>query len=227
MFPQRKNVDDANATSFEFHQTSHMVSRQVVGIFTLLHVPSERLERQPIPVSPLRFRRTFATRAAEEGWPLLVLAELMDHSNTRHVEVYAGLTTRIRAVFSRKIAMDMAPVAMAFSGKIIRGEEEASRPGSASRIIDLRIDQSGGGMGSCGSHAHCGFARPVACYGGCHEFEPWLDGPHDAALDYMLARREYMMDTTDPRMAAINDRAILGCAQIILRCRQIMAEEGK
>lgn len=227
MFPQRQAVDKANAVGFEFHRTSFGLGRRVVKTFTSLPVPSERLEGLPIPVFPRRFRSTFATRAAEEGWPLLVLAELMDHSDTRSVEVYAGLTTRVRTVFSRKIAIDMAPLAMAFSGKIIRREEDASRPGPASRIIDLRIDQSGGSMGSCGSHAHCGFARPIACYGGCHDFEPWLDGPHDAALDYMLARREYMMATTDQRMGAINDRAILGCAQVILRCRQIIAEESK
>lgn len=227
MFPQRKAVGRANAPGFEFHQTPGAVSTRVVKVFSSLRVPSERVQGLPMRITAIRLRRTFATRAAEEGWPLLVLAELMDHSSTRHVEVYASLTTRIRATFSRKIAMDMAPLAMAFGGKIIRSEEAASRPGPASRIIDLRIDQSGGSMGSCGSDVYCGFARPIACYGGCHDFEPWLDGPHDAALDYMLARREYLMATTDPRMAAINDRAILGCAQVVLRCRQILAKEGK
>lgn len=157
---------------------------------------------------------------------MLVIAELMDHANTRNVEVYAGLTSRIRAQFSRKIAMDMAPLAMAFAGKIIRNENDATRPGPVSRIIDLRIDRSGSSMGSCGSHAHCGFLRPIACYAGCYDFEPWLDGPHDVALDYMLARRAELIATTDARIATINDRAILGCAQVILRCRQILAEES-
>ncbi len=225
MFPQRNMVTNANATGLEYHATAHTLTIRVIRLFGLMGVPSERLEGQPIPMNSIRFRRTFATRAAEEGWPLLVLAELMDHSDTRHVEVYTGLTTRIRATFSRKIAMDMAPVANAFAGRIIRSEEEATRPGPASRIIDLRVDRSGASMGSCGSHAHCSFLRPIACYAGCYDFEPWLDGPHDAALDYMLALRERLIATTDPRIAAINDRAILGCAQVILRCRQIMTEE--
>jgi hypothetical protein len=38
-------------------------------------------------------------------------------------------------------------------------------------------------------------------------------------------RREKLMTMSDVRIAAINDRAILGCAQVILRCRQILAEE--
>lgn len=224
LFPQRWLVENADSPGFKYHACAPALSQRIANIFTKLRVPSERLE-QGIPVSAIRFRRTFATRAAEEGWPLLVIAELMDHTNTKNVEVYAGLTSRIRAQFSRKIAMDMAPLAMAFAGKIIHKEEEARRPYQATRIVDLRIDRSGATMGSCGSHVSCDFARPIACYGGCYEFEPWLDGPHEAALDYMLARREYLMNTTDPRVAVINDRAILGCAQVILRCRQILAEE--
>ncbi|SHM86839.1 Phage integrase family protein [Duganella sacchari] len=227
LFPQWKHLESANCEGLEFHQTSSVLSQRVMTVINSLRVPSERLDGKPMTVSPLRFRRTFATRAAEEGWPILVLAELMDHSDTRHVKVYVGLTTRIRAAFSRKIAMDMAPLAMAFGGKIIDGENGATRPGPASRIIDLRVDQSGQSMGSCGSHAHCGFARPIACYGGCHDFEPWLNGPHEVALQYMLARREHLMATADPRIAAINDRAILGCAQVILRCRQIMDGAGE
>lgn len=224
LFPQRINVNNTNAPGFLYHTTGNILSKRVLTLFSGLQVYSERLESS-MPVSSLRFRRTFATRAAEEGFPLLVIAELLDHSNTKHVKVYSGLTDRIRAVFSRKIALDMAPLARAFSGKIIRNEDNATRPGMTSRIIDFRIDRTGAGMGSCGSHVHCGFARPMACYGGCYEFEPWLDGPHEAALDYMIARREQLMVTTDIRIASINDRAILGCAQVILRCRQIIKEE--
>ena len=61
---------------------------------------------------------------------------------------------------------------------------------------------------------------PFACYG-CSDFEPWLDGPHEAALDYMLAKRADLIRTTDKRIASVNDRAILGCAQAILRCREL------
>ncbi|MDP1594595.1 MAG: site-specific integrase [Gallionella sp.] len=224
LFPQRRDTHYADAPGFEHHSTAYAISSRVIKIFSKLSVPSERLT-EAIPMNAIRFRRTFATRAAEEGWSLLVLAELMDHANTKNVQVYAGLTSRVRAQFSRKIAMDMAPLAMWFSGKIIRQESEATRPGLTSRIIDLRVDHTGASMGSCGSYVHCGFARPIACYSGCLDFEPWLDGPHEAAMDYMLARREMLMATTDARIATVNDRAILGCAQIILRCREALAEE--
>lgn len=220
LFPQRASAEYAIAPGFEFHITAASVSNKVSRLLTSLFVQSERTG-EAMSITPQRLRRTFATRASEEGWPLLVIAELMDHATTKHVEVYAGLTSKIRSNFSRKIALEMAPLAAAFSGRLIRDETEATRPVLASRIIDLRIDRSGKAMGNCGSYSHCGFARPAACYAGCYEFEPWLDGPHEAAFDYMLARRDYLMKAADPSIAAINDRAILGCAQVILRCREI------
>ena len=226
LFPTHSNSKFQYAPGFEFHASPETLRRRIVKLFDSLRVTSDRMV-EPIPMTPTRFRRTFCTRAAEEGWPLMAIAELMDHSDTKNVEIYAGLTSRIRAEFSRKIAFDMAPLALAFAGKIIRSEEEVTRPNEASRIIDLRIDRTGTSMGSCGTHVHCGFSRPIACYAGCFDFEPWLDGPHEAALDYMLARRKELMTTTDNRIAAINDRAILGCAQVILRCRQILAEDSK
>lgn len=219
LFPQKRQLENAVAPGFEYHRRPGALSTNVIYAFTRLRVPSERLSG-PIPVSPIRFRRTFATRAAEEGLPLLVIAEMMDHATTDNVEVYAGLTSRIRARLNRAVAMHMAPLAQAFSGRIIQSEADATRPNQSSRIIDLRVDQSGAGVGSCGTHAHCGFAKPIACYA-CNSFEPWIDGPHEAMLDYLLECRDHLMKTADLRIASINDRSILGCAQVILRCREI------
>lgn len=224
MFPQTKETEYSHAPGFEFHRASCSLSTKLIRAFQMLRVPTERLDGRATPVTPVRFRRTFATRAAEEGLPLLVIAELMDHADIRHVRVYAGLTTRIRAQFSRKIAVQMAPIVEMLTGRVIQNEAAATRPDATSRIIDLRIDQSGAGMGSCGTHALCHFDKPVSCYG-CHSFEPWLDGPHEAMFDYMINRRNHLMKTADARIASINDRAIVGCAQVILRVRAMKNEK--
>lgn len=220
MFPIEKQHKFRYSEGYVFHATASAIVQKANKTLKSLELNSERLNTGT-PIFCLRLRRTFATRAAEEGWSDLVIAELMDHRDTRHVKVYAGLTTRVRAKFSRKIALDMAPLAKAFSGQIITNESTASRPDPSSRIIDLRIDSEGSPLASCGCTSNCGFARPFACYAGCLDFEPWLDGPHEAALDYMLAKREKLLESADERIASINDRSILGCAQIILRCREI------
>lgn len=223
LFPQEWHFETDYAPGFAYHGTSGGISQKIVWAFSQLRVPSERLNGS-MHVTPIRFRRTFATRAAEEGLPIVVIAEMMDHANTSNVEIYAGLTSRIRARFSRAVAIQMAPLAQAFSGRIIQSEADATRPDLSSRIVDLRVDQSGSGIGSCGTHSHCGFAKPIACYA-CNSFEPWLDAPHEKMLDYLLERREHRMTTTSPRIASINDRSILGCAQVILRCRELSNTE--
>lgn len=226
IFPQRQNIENSDAPGFEFHMSSVSIGSRASDTLKKIGATSERLDGRLMPISSIRLRRTFATRAAEEGWPILILAELMDHTNTKHVEVYAGLTSRIRAKFSRALAMEMAPISNAFNGRVISNESEASFQGFSSQIVDLRIDRNGSCVGSCGSKVRCGFGRPVACYSGCYDFEPWLDGPHEAVLDYLLDRREKLMKECDSRIAAINDRAILGCAQVVIRCKDMIARGG-
>jgi hypothetical protein len=77
-------------------------------------------------------------------------------------------------------------------------------------------------MGECGKHGFCGFAAPVACYT-CKSFEAWLDGPHEAVLNYLIARREQLLQTSDKRMASVNDRTILAVAAVVQRCSELQS----
>lgn len=222
LFPGEQETATNDPKGFEYHCTSHTLTRRVTKLFKRLSVHSERLNA-PMHITPIRFRRTYGTRLAEEGCSALEIARLMGHKDTRSCEVYVALTDRMIERIDRATAFAMAPLAQAFSGRIIKTEAEATRPTPASRIIDFRIDQSGAGLGSCGQHSYCAFSKPVGCYG-CSSFEPWLDGPHEAAFDWMLKKRGELMETTDVRIASVNDRAILGCAQVIIRIRQIRGE---
>lgn len=219
MFPRKKIDISKDPKGFEYHCTNQDIRRRVTSLFECLGVHSERLN-DVMNVTARRFRYTFGTRAAEEGHSAPVIARMMGHKTLGSAELYVALTNRIMERIDKATAFAMAPLAQAFMGRIIRTEDDATRPERSSRIIDLRIDQSGAGLGSCGQHAHCAFCKPIACYG-CSDFEPWLDGPHESALDYMLAKRADLIRTTDKRIASVNDRAILGCAQVILRCREL------
>jgi integrase len=219
MFPGEKETAATDPKGFEYHCTSVALTKRVTKLFERLSVHSERLNA-PMHITPLRFRRTYGTRLAEEGCSALEIARLMGHKDTRSCEVYVALTDRMIDRIDKATAFAMAPLAQAFSGRIIKTEADATRPTSASRIIDFRIDQSGSGLGSCGQHSYCAFSKPLGCYA-CASFEPWIDGPHEAAIDWMLQKRGELIETTDVRIASVNDRAILGCAQVIIRIRQI------
>lgn len=224
MFPQTERSEKSgeinDGVGFKYHRIPKELARIIPEVFKRINVPSERLS-EPMPVTARRFRYTFGTRAAEEGLSDLVIAEMLDHSDTSHVHIYKAFTSTILERIDRAMAVSMAPLAQAFKGKIIKSELEASRSNDiSSRIVDLRIDQSGAGVGNCGQHSFCGFSAPIACYS-CNSFEPWLDGPHEDVLNYLLERRKHLLETTDKTIASINDRTILGVAQVIIRCREI------
>lgn len=204
---------------FEYHRTARSLADMLRHGLDLLNVRSERTGKR-LHVTAVRFRRTFGTRAAQEGHGELVIAELLDHSDTQSVGVYVASIPEIVARIDRATALTMAPLAQAFKGHLINDESKASRwHDPNSRVIDLRIDRSASPMGSCAQHSFCGFAAPVACYT-CQSFEPWLDGPHEAVLDHLLAKRTQLLNTTDARIASINDRTILAVGEVIQLCEQ-------
>lgn len=223
LFPQEGFHE--GSPGFEYHDTAKGLSRTLVVELNKLKIFSERTGDQ-LHITPVRFRRTFGTRAAQEGHGELVIAEMLDHTDTQNVGVYVAAVPEIAARIDRAIAMQMAPLAQAFKGILINDESEATRAGDpSSRIIDLRIDRSRKPMGSCGQHSLCGFSAPIACYT-CQNFEPWLDGPHEAVLKHLIDKRDQLLQTTDQRIASINDRTILAVAQVVQMCQEQKEKGG-
>ncbi len=198
-----------------FHRTSENLRSLLVSALDKLSVRSERTGTV-INICALRFRRTLGTNLAREGHGVLVIADLLDHSRTDSAAVYVAATPELAIRIEKATALYMAPLAQAFKGQLIAHEGSAVRGADrSSRIIDLRIDQSARPMGSCGSFSFCGLNAPVACYT-CQCFQPWLDGPHEAVLQFLL---EDAKRFPDARIAAINDRTLLAVAEVVQLCR--------
>jgi integrase len=207
------------------HLQADAVGTRLSAVMSRLNVISERTGK-PLKIHAKRFRMTIGTRAAEEGHGELVIAELLDHSNTKNVGVYVRSTPAIVERIDRAVAMQLAPLAQAFAGKLIAGPSEALQHDDATRQIRApAITGKMDAISSCGKHGFCGFLQPVACYT-CNSFEPWLDGPHEQVLAHLLAERERLMVAGDARIAAINDRAVLAVAEVIRRCEATHAERS-
>jgi len=206
---------------YKFHQSGSELGRALSAVLEGLDVVSERTG-QNLNIVPVRFRRTIGTRAAEEGYGPLVIAKLLDHTDTQNVMVYSANSPAIIDRIDRSVAMGMAPLAQAFAGVVVDGSLGEHDP--SKRIIDLRIDRSGEAMGECGKHGFCGFNAPIACYT-CRSFEAWLEGPHEAVLNHLMQNRERLLKTSDKRIASINDRTIFAVAAVIQRCAELRAEQ--
>lgn len=204
---------------FKFHRTNSSIARLLERALSNLNVNSERTGKR-LDISATRFRRTLGTRAAVEGHGEVVIAELLDHSDTQSASVYVEATPMFIDRIDRAMAMSMAPLAQAFAGTLLREAREMSAADTiVNRIFDGSIAPTPSGpMGTCGTTAACAQLAPIACYT-CNCFRPWIDGPHEAVLDHLLAERERLMRESDARIASINDRSILAVGEVILMCR--------
>jgi integrase len=209
----------ALARGYEYHSVALDLTQGLQTALGKLKVYSERTG-EALHTPAIRFRRTFATRAAAAGWNPPAIAEALGHSNIKNVMVYVEAIPDIAARIDRAMASEMAPLAQAFAGTLIKDEDEAVRGGDpASRIVDARVDRSGKPLGSCGQYSFCGFSAPLACYT-CQHFQPWLDGPHESVRDYLLKRRAHLLETASAQIAQINDRRLLAVEQVIQLCAQ-------
>lgn len=225
LFPARRRRANEPA-GFAYHRTTQTLADLLERTLSSLRVRSERTG-EPLHITATRFRRTLLTRAAMEGHGELILAELADHTDTQNVGVYIEARPEIVERIDRAIAMHLAPLAQAFAGVLIRDESEATRAGDpSSRICDPRFDPSMKPIASCGKHGFCGFAAPIACYT-CANFEPWLDGPHEAVLEHLIGERDRLAARSDMRIAAINDRTILAVAEVVRQCEAQRGTDGK
>jgi integrase len=224
LFPAKRSRKN-EPPGFEYHRTAQSLADTLERVLQRLNVTSERTG-QRLHITATRFRHTVGTRAACEGHGELVIAELLDHSDTQNVGIYVEAVPAIAERIDRAMAMHLAPLAQAFSGTIISAESQATRAGDpSSRICDPRFDSSMKPMGNCGQYGYCGLLAPIACYT-CRSFQPWLDGPHEAVLEYLLAERERLMRGSDARIATINDRTFLAVAEVIRQCEEIRKKAG-
>jgi integrase len=176
---------------------------------------SERTAYTPISLSPRRFRYTFGTRMAEEGASRAVIADRLGHTDLQNVQVYFEASPAIVDNIDKAMGAALAPIALAFKGRVIGEEQQATFKGAAgTRIVDFRV--SGAPIGNCAKGGGCALAKPVACYT-CHRFEPWLDGPHEEVLQLLLKERERC---ADERIAGVNDDAIAAVNEAIAECQQ-------
>ncbi|WEK09412.1 MAG: site-specific integrase [Candidatus Pseudomonas colombiensis] len=176
LFPQRKTTKKARP-GFHQHTSPKEIGNRVKSVFEALQVYSERTG-EPIKITSKRLRHTVATSAAREGHGELIIAELLDHSDTQNVGIYVKATPEIIERIDHVVALQMAPLAHAFAGVVIGNESAAIRGDDpTSRIVDPRFDETMKPMGNCGRDGPCGFMAPIACYT-CKNFQ----GPGPMAL---------------------------------------------
>lgn len=215
----KKSLLEAFRSDF-FHRTRASISFAVSHCIDRLEIHSERVNG-PIHVFPYRLRRTLATRAAREGYGDLVIAELLDQTDTQNVKVYTENVAENVDAISAAVATQLAPTAQAFAGVLVDSEVHARRGND----VTSRVKTSDGmSAGTCGKFGFCGALAPFSCYT-CVHFQPLLDGPHEQVLQDLVRENERIQQLTgDKTIASINNRTLLAVAEVVELCKRRKAE---
>lgn len=218
LFSRTMPRPDCLGTSIEeyaYHYTSRDLCRIVSEYADKLDVISHRTGRN-LKVTPRRLRYRFATKKVQEGCPMEVLKDLLDHTDLQNVIVYysgASVITRL----DEAIAVSVGPFVNRFLGRLVAKESDATGCGGRVKAEPLgRIRD----IGNCGSTTICTLFPPFSCYL-CPLFQPWRTAPHREVLEDLVRQRDSRIAVTgrdDDRIAKQYDEIILAVGQVTALC---------
>lgn len=226
LFPQYRRLERfalMDISSYLDTDFLHMTSGSALSLRHILNskviAHSERTGERLI-IGFTRLRRTFASNLASEGFGPMVLAEALDQSDTQQVPVYARPENETAKVVDEVMAPVLAPLAMAFAGKLVDSERDAARGNDPHSRVKLKTEIA---VGNCGSYQFCADGWK-GCYL-CKSFQPWLEGPHQKVLDELLKERQIQKDANiSHTVISASDRILLAITQVIQKCAARKAE---
>ena len=197
---------------YAYHPTSTMMTNLIAECAARLNIKSPRTG-EPLKVTTRRLRYTFASKMVRMGTPARELAELLDHTDTQHVQVYYKADSRFVERLDATIAEHIGPTVRAFMGEIVERQN---------RKVDLIPFRELPALGQCGASFVCGLSAPKNCYG-CGKFKAFKDGSHAAVLDSLLNERNDLLENGNERMAQQLDTTILAVGEVVARTRHGVA----
>ena len=92
----------------------HVPTTDIRAGLSKIRVVSARTGRR-LHITPQRFRYTLGSRAAREGYGVMVIAELLDHSDVQNASVYTRDHPNARKWLDKAVGRQLAPLAHAFA----------------------------------------------------------------------------------------------------------------
>ncbi|MEN8515463.1 hypothetical protein [Burkholderia sp. RS02] len=158
-----------------------------------LQVPS-RVENKLLHLTPRRLRYTLGTSCARMGMSRSELAYMLDHSNTKTVEVYYSYSSDMLEAIDNALAGEGKELLGFFNRPVRKRKWEKEKNSSRVIVLPPGGDEMPGRnsgddeSGACNRKtASCELDIPLACYG-CPKHEPFFEGPHHRALAEVDAR---------------------------------------
>lgn len=218
---------DAASAAWEANETLGDVPAKVAAMTGV-----KNRDGEPIHLFATRFRYTLETNLFRMGVPDPERAFNLDHDTLDSLIDYSKNSADRASRWSAATRPQMARLASYFKIKLVDHEADAVA-GDDPEHSRLLVANADGGA-TCAIKRGCGMGQiPRCCYNGCDHFQPWLDGPHEAFLEELLAERDDFLAHLDPvkERATIEaaDPLILAVAAVIYLCderrRELAAQE--
>jgi len=213
VFTHAKNIDKAiaaltnhynldwrsNLGSQLFHVDSEFLSKILTWNRNTLGDNSDKTSKvsppishrtgRPIKASATRLRHTRARQLARLGLPKHVLSFWLGHTVREVIEIYYNDPAEEARQINDAMAGALAPLAMAFTGKLLDNDSQATRANDSDSILEFASAGNLKNVGNCGKHSFCATTSvPIPCYR-CKMFEPLVNAPHDEVLHALLKRQ--------------------------------------
>jgi integrase len=169
---------------------------------------------EPLMLSARRFRYTYGTNCARQGLVGRYLARALGHRDDQNIHCYVETSPEIADRIDHLMSGPLTTVSQALSGQLVPSERDAVRGDDPRSRIKNDVMQN---VGTCGSYDFCPSGWR-SCYT-CSRFQPWLDGPHEHALESLLEERRAMVAAgCSDLVIQTSDRLINSIRKVIQLC---------
>ncbi len=214
---------------YAYHVTAQSFTRLLKQFSKRMNLVSPRTMR-PLHISSRRLRYTFATTMVQLGVSRRVLAAMLDHSDTQHVQVYYALKGRqLTSILDRAAALRIGPLMKLFRGTMVPSAASAvngSDPAKSIRFVGDISAITPVEIGACGQDRLCALDPTFSCYL-CPKFQPYVEADHQAVLNELLAGRADRQARYGSRLSIQLDDVIYAVGQVIREVEEYVRRLGK
>lgn len=144
---------------------------------------------QTMVVTATRMRHTRARQLARLGMPKHILSHWLGHTSEVSLAAYYDDPAEMARQLDEAMSPALTPLAMAFAGRLIDSEDQATRASDPTSNLELACAGELKSVGRCGKHSFCAVTSvPIPCYR-CKHFEPLVDAPHQEVLEALVQRQ--------------------------------------
>ncbi|MCE9666137.1 hypothetical protein LY622_22160 [Halomonas sp. M5N1S17] len=207
-------MEEHKARPSYFHMTDHAFRSLLSYEYTSQCPLISEVTGEPLTLSSRRFRYTYGTNCAKMGLTGIALAYALGHRDSQNVNHYIETSPEIADRINELMEGPLTVIAQALAGTLVDSEDDAVRGDDVRARIKVNSMEN---VGTCGSYDFCPSGWR-SCYT-CRRFQPWVDAPHEEALEEVLQSRKQMVEAGCSELVIhSSDRLVLAIRKVIELC---------